>query len=82
LRTPAAFPLGSGLYLLSQLPRHKIFFFKEPEGHWTVVAYTFNPGTWKTEAGKSLEFKARLVYTENPYLEKQKQPNTINKVHG
>ena len=47
-----------------------------------MVAYTFNPGTWKTEAGKSLEFKARLVYTENPYLEKQKQPNTINKVHG
>jgi hypothetical protein len=30
-----------------------------------IMAHAFNPSNWKTEAFKSLEFKANLVYRES-----------------
>jgi hypothetical protein len=53
-----------------------------------MVAHTFNPSTWETEAGGFLSFEASLVYkvssrtaraTEKPSLEKPK--NKQNKSH-
>jgi hypothetical protein len=50
-----------------------------------VVVHAFNPSTWEAEAGRSLEFKASLVYRvssrtaratqRNPVWKKQKQKN-------
>jgi hypothetical protein len=51
------------------------------------MAHAFNPSTWKTETGESLEFEASLVYRvssrtaraaqRNPASKKQKQKTLI-----
>lgn len=44
-----------------------------------MVVYVFNPNTWKTDAGRSLEFKARLVYRVNYRTARAAQRNRVSK---
>jgi hypothetical protein len=39
-----------------------LFFIKKGVDRQAVVAYTFNSSTWEAVKGRSLEFKATLVY--------------------
>jgi hypothetical protein len=44
-----------------------------------VVAYVFNPSTWKAEAGVSLEFEASLVYRVSSRTARATQRNPVSK---
>ena len=44
-----------------------------------MIAYTFNPRTWETEAGRSLEFKDRLVYKASSGIARATQRNLVSK---
>ena len=39
---------------------------------WVMVAHTFNPSTWETEAGGSPKSKASPGYTEKPGLKRKR----------
>jgi hypothetical protein len=44
-----------------------------------LVSNTFNPSTWETEAGGSLEFHDSLVYRVNSRTVKATQRNLVSK---
>jgi hypothetical protein len=44
-----------------------------------VVAHTFNPSTWKAEAGGSLDFEASLVYKRELVHRESLSPTKQNK---
>jgi hypothetical protein len=46
---------------------------------WVVLAHIFNPSTQEAEIGRSLEFKARLVYRGNSRIVRATQRKLILK---
>lgn len=44
-----------------------------------MIAYTFNPRTWETDADRSLEFKDRLVYKASSGIARATQRNLVFK---
>lgn len=44
-----------------------------------MIAYTFNPRTWETDADRSLEFKDRLVYKASSGIARATQRNLVSK---
>ena len=54
-----------------------IYFFLKSYLGWVVAVYTFNPRSQEAEAGRSLEFKANLVYRASSRTGKATQRNSV-----